>query len=650
MTRAGHTHPKNTPRNAPPIVGSVVRSPGEALDEETEAAMTLRFGHDFSQVRVHTDARAAESAEAVGARAYTVGPHVVFGAGQYAPGSAAGQRLLAHELTHVIQQGARPGGVAPGTDLKVSRRSDPAEREAHLGGPASAGTVGVMVQRDDLGHDTDDGPKDAGVPGGVSTPPTVSAAPAEPEPPQIRQGRIGELVGHLPDWNFLPTRGFVKPVLAKAAEARLLSALLIPELGVSVDVRGSAGADAALTGSYEGWLRNIQVGVSREQADEIALNNPFILLQGLPRTLDDVARVSTEFRGLADLDVSGRFGGRLHLGAALEAVASVPKLFDIAKIGAGLGADAEVEAELRFHDRVGIYGSGHQYHFRDAKSASLTLALHFNLAAFLEAGLLGATWRRDWNLARFDKNWTIGTKLDLHYDSGGPQVTDVTLTEQTLDVIGVVREMLTAATTQAHLTGAPGGPGAPAAPGGRPPTGRTSADPIPMTWYKPPGLYPASITLGGQQYFFIRPRWLTVPNTAKFADVRREATTDSRGTPRIEIGVSPSSKFYPKIGGEPWPRVEVKRVRGKVKQDQFRRLLRAHGYAWGTKEADHVRDLQWRGEDAYENLWPLEESDNLDANRILTQLVTYTDSTGAPRTARLGDTPLGLYFRIRNFA
>lgn len=93
---------------APSIVREVLRSPGQPLDAETRAFMEPRFGHDFSQVRIHTDARAAESAAAVNALAYTVGHAVVFGGGQYAPQSMNGQRLLAHELTHVVQQGATP--------------------------------------------------------------------------------------------------------------------------------------------------------------------------------------------------------------------------------------------------------------------------------------------------------------------------------------------------------------------------------------------------------------------------------------------------------------------------------------------------------------------------------------------------------------
>jgi hypothetical protein len=88
----------------PSIVHEVLRSPGQPLDGTTRAFFEPRFGNDFAQVRIHTDARAAESARAVNALAYTIGSNVVFGAGQYAPAMARGKELLAHELVHVIQQ------------------------------------------------------------------------------------------------------------------------------------------------------------------------------------------------------------------------------------------------------------------------------------------------------------------------------------------------------------------------------------------------------------------------------------------------------------------------------------------------------------------------------------------------------------------
>lgn len=87
----------------PPIVDEVLHSGGQPLEPETRFLMEHRFGHDFSQVRIHTDERAAKSADAVDALAYTAGRHIIFGTGQYAPQNSAGQHLLAHELTHVLQ-------------------------------------------------------------------------------------------------------------------------------------------------------------------------------------------------------------------------------------------------------------------------------------------------------------------------------------------------------------------------------------------------------------------------------------------------------------------------------------------------------------------------------------------------------------------
>ncbi|HEV2956329.1 MAG TPA: DUF4157 domain-containing protein [Xanthobacteraceae bacterium] len=104
---------------APPIVHEVLRSPGQPLDAATRAFMEARFGRDFSAVRVHTDAHAAESARSIDASAYTVGRDVVFGAGQYATSTSKGKRLLAHELTHVMQQSAAARGTGTEESMPV---------------------------------------------------------------------------------------------------------------------------------------------------------------------------------------------------------------------------------------------------------------------------------------------------------------------------------------------------------------------------------------------------------------------------------------------------------------------------------------------------------------------------------------------------
>src|ERR1700674_1762946 len=113
-----HAAPAGT-ITSPPIVSEVLDSPGQPLDHKTLAFFEPRFGRDFSQVRVHTDTKAADSATAVNALAYTVGRDVVFGPGQYDPQDKKSEHLLAHELTHVVQQAS--GRV--GTDSEPKARA-----------------------------------------------------------------------------------------------------------------------------------------------------------------------------------------------------------------------------------------------------------------------------------------------------------------------------------------------------------------------------------------------------------------------------------------------------------------------------------------------------------------------------------------------
>lgn len=92
---------------APDSVDRVLASPGRPLETSLQQDMGQRFGHDFSRVRVHTGDEAARSAQDVNASAYTVGHNIVFGAGQFTPSINSGRKLLAHELTHVVQQSSR---------------------------------------------------------------------------------------------------------------------------------------------------------------------------------------------------------------------------------------------------------------------------------------------------------------------------------------------------------------------------------------------------------------------------------------------------------------------------------------------------------------------------------------------------------------
>jgi Domain of unknown function (DUF4157) len=132
------------------VVGS---GGGSALDAETRADMESRFGQSFGDVRVHTDGPAHDSAKSVNAQAYTVGSNIVFQRDKYDPGSDSGKHMLAHELTHVVQQRSGPvDGTDAGGGVKVSDPSDRFEREAvtnadRLMSAPAPGSAGPAVQR-----------------------------------------------------------------------------------------------------------------------------------------------------------------------------------------------------------------------------------------------------------------------------------------------------------------------------------------------------------------------------------------------------------------------------------------------------------------------------------------------------------------------
>ncbi|HEY5912263.1 MAG TPA: DUF4157 domain-containing protein [Verrucomicrobiae bacterium] len=136
----------------------VPKAGGKSLEPSVQHLMERRIGHDFSRVRVHRDEAAVQSSRQLGAHAYTVGHHVYFNAGQHKPASFEGRRLLAHELTHVVQQtnpGNMPGlGVQrqparrPGAGSSRARRSSPQCVNECAGGACPQGKQRQVVRND----------------------------------------------------------------------------------------------------------------------------------------------------------------------------------------------------------------------------------------------------------------------------------------------------------------------------------------------------------------------------------------------------------------------------------------------------------------------------------------------------------------------
>ena len=160
-------------RDAGHSVDRALASPARSLDPATRAAMEPRFGHDFSQVRIHTGGQADASARALDANAYTVGRDIVFGRDRYSPHSPEGRRLLAHELTHVVQQGFASGSHASPQARRLGAADDALEADAdraansvlHPQGaaPPLRGTAGPspLIQRDGPAKEKETKPAEA---------------------------------------------------------------------------------------------------------------------------------------------------------------------------------------------------------------------------------------------------------------------------------------------------------------------------------------------------------------------------------------------------------------------------------------------------------------------------------------------------------
>jgi hypothetical protein len=153
-------------------VHDVISSSGKPLDPEVREDMEGRLGHDFTDVRVHDDGAAHESARAVNAHAYTVGSNIVFQRDTYDPTSTEGKTMLAHELTHVVQQRNGPVEGTPASGgINVSDPSDRFEREASANAeramaapapeahaPAAPMTAGAAVQREAAAEEEEEEP------------------------------------------------------------------------------------------------------------------------------------------------------------------------------------------------------------------------------------------------------------------------------------------------------------------------------------------------------------------------------------------------------------------------------------------------------------------------------------------------------------
>jgi hypothetical protein len=611
-------------------------SGGEPLPGKVRAAMEPAFGADFSGVRVHRDAAAADSARGIGARAYTVGNHIAFGQGQWAPGTHRGDHLIAHELTHTLQDGGATARTVRGNFLDDI--ADAAGAATDWARDTAAGAAQGVT--DAAGRALDWVETQAG---------NVALAAARSLARRfggnVEIGRDG-LIITLPNVPLFEGRRFVlSPPMRRefitlaAAGAPLGPVLLRGRIGIPL----SPPTVTAFLGP--GRLQDIRIRID-PSADTYSAQGQIYVGAAL------------------DVAIETGIGARVD---AITALPTVPPFPIEASVEGGLLAVLNASAVGSLQEAVRLAYSGGDIRLDLDSRVRLGLILSARLSGYLNAQLYDVElcewiWPIDgahWESSR-GVQFDLPISLSNSGDGFGAEVgeltavpfpareieTDLTqyhpqshcLALEELIATLCQRSVLPAALcpdpdrSQSGGAAAAGPPGmgfgpsggghvgpssgghVPVVPGGKKaPTGSRN-DPIAMTWFKPIRYYP-------------NPIWL------KFDPTDR----DERAEPyrRNERKRLPSGRQW--IGVSYWPEVGDKLRRAATPEgnakSEFREALIDHGWdVWQKRQdADHVQDLAFAGPDSFANLWPLDGNVNQFAGRHhYQQIVEYSDPADPP--------------------
>lgn len=696
------------PGGVPAIVHEVLRSPGRPLDAHTRAFMESRFGYDFGGVRIHTDSRAAESARAVNALAYTVGRNLVFGAGEYSPNSVTGKVMIAHELTHVVQQASGP---SVGAVLRVGDPGDQLERQADdLSSRLVAGPISSESHNHALPMFSGDGHTIQRQAARRSHAATRShGAPVIENGQLLGAGQMhrAEFLHALHDrviqacnieFAAVGRAADRCPVILRTIEryaTRPLSSLLRL---IGAFAHPPAGADAqGLINAVTERARLVARRIAARHGPRLQSkpeNESGLLTPHDPNTirrqLGGGHRLESSVRERMEVSFGASFAGvKVHrdstaarLNAALGARAFTIGS-DIA-FGAGeyqpgtLPGDSLIAHELAhtIQQDSGMSRSASGDNDRELerqadRAASAAVAGHEGAATSLTTGEGGLRIQRlpvvlagalivaeatpeiviaaeiGSEVVLVDGALTVGAEVAVPaaVDALAPAAVDVTvstLAPAAVDVAAVSSSSAVSTTVAATAIGAT------TLSSDSPtedeeeqqdcqgPIGYTPFDAIPITWFKPfvPDYYPTPIEIGGTYY---------------------DRDDPTQHLPLGEpIGVN--AAYRPYLGKT----VQLDPVERGPGAERFRAVLERYGFDWSGLQADHVQDLQWSGDDVFDNLWPMDRSANLSAGprQNDNQVVTFCETRRGPqrtmslrqmKAAGLTSQYFGRWFAITRF-
>jgi hypothetical protein len=615
-------------------VGTVVARGGRGLGEETRAFMEPRFGHDFSQVRVHTDAQAAESARAMRARAYTVGRDIVFANGAYDPRSADGQRLLAHELTHVVQQEHAP------------RLSDESAVAADASPSLTSSALTVAREPD--------------APTAPAAPPVAApGTPATAEPGNSgfslkkfltgdqkvnlnlgNHSLFSKRAGKNFSWSTEAGKG------PKEDVAVPLGVIPIPPpVGpIVVLVEGSASAYAGGSASIDVDLTRVILELSALDAAKLqGLSLLALTGAGLIPALGLLQQVN--LHGKANLEAKAT--AKLMAGAQASLALAANSIWPVKGfVNAALGITGDIEAIASFEakeipfvlDFVGPVPRFRVLNLSVPARAATSIKTHLGLSGSLgigvEIGYAPASVRRELLRASYNPRFDIGLE---HAIGGGSPATLTTGGDGNpeIDLPKIVFTLKSLLSSLIENT-ARNDNAQPQPATGRSPVG-SADDPVLIYWCKPDRIYKNPIEVDDAE---------TPPN---------EKVKYYRDSPQLldraegyTIGVT----YWPKAGDTFTKRKGTKRS----EQARFIKILEDHHFEFGKSDLwkfspDHVHDIGLAGDaaDRTNNLWPAERTANEAAgSHHANQSVWFREGEAEPQNpTALVNVPDGKVLKIR---
>lgn len=610
---------------APPSVTTAVSGAGRPLDPGLQTEMERRFGHDFSAVRIHSGSAAERSTRELGARAYTVGSDIVLGGSPLNPDTRAGRHLIAHELTHVVQQsGAAGHGMivqrSPATDA-VAHAPDPITEEEHAdhawhlvaklpskGRPFFDAIRAIVVENGhDVNWDVLEATSIRGYPrgravGGLIRPsyfacvhPTLGAVlrafavPSGIHPDRMPDPKtLREEVLDYEHYAFTPRAGDTRPTYAFPAP--LSSAPKLSELDKPKPAHEPSEGENWDIAPQPYPENSLPYMMARWKAAGL-LDGPRIKVRPIP-PLPITKRELSQLK--ADIHHRGPPSGFVPVAGFVSAGAQL----EPAAAATGAAADEAVAAAAEraaagalVDESVTVVASA------GADEAGVTIAAGGAGAAVAGATAFVAVMLYPSSIAPDPpfSDITGQPTTSLEHDWEGrldPAQRDYLRDLWRLRVQPTPPPAPAKQTEPEPTTGTDIQP----EPEDRrrqrkcSPTGLIPSDPIPIVWYKPlnSAMYPTEITVQGHAYR------------------RDEPSRLPHGEP---IGVR--REYWPRIG-KTFQLLPERRGDGA---DNFRNVLRGYGYdttALGL-QVDHVQDLQWEGPDVFENLWPLDMRQNMSA-------------------------------------